>query len=328
MAKGTGSDSPKVISRDFLVGARDEGLRLDELLARDLGVSRSLAARLIREGKVLVDGLRAKPSTRPRPGAGIAARFEEPGDEEALAPAPLDLDVLFEDRDLAVLNKPPGLVVHPGAGKHEVTLVEGLLARFGPLPTLLGEDRPGVVHRLDRDTSGLIIIARTHGAQAELCAMFKDRRMDKEYLALAYGAPKEGSGAISAAIARHPARRKKMAVVEEGGRRAETIYELVEDFGEISLIRLNLVTGRTHQIRVHLAHIGHPVVGDLVYGGRARYRTIKETGIRDAVKKVGRQMLHAHRLSFTHPGTGEAVSFTAPIPEDMAGLIDLLRSFS
>lgn len=328
MAKGTGSDSPKGISRDFLVRARDEGSRLDEIAARHLGVSRSLAARLIREGKVLVDGGRAKPSTRPRPGQEVAARFEEPGDEETLAPASLDLDVLFEDRDLAVLNKPPGLVVHPGAGKHEITLVEGLLGRFGPLPTLLGEDRPGVVHRLDRDTSGLIVIARTDEAQSELSAMFKDRRMEKEYLALAYGAPREPAGAISAAIARHPARRKKMAVVEEGGRPAETSYELVEDFGEISLIRLNLVTGRTHQIRVHLAHIGHPVVGDLVYGGKARYRTIKVAETREAVKKVPRQMLHAHRLAFTHPATGEAVSFTAPIPGDMAGLIDLLRSLS
>jgi 23S rRNA pseudouridine1911/1915/1917 synthase len=219
-------------------------------------------------------------------------------------PEAMDLEILFEDDDLLVINKPAGLVVHPGAGHQTHTLVNALLAHCKNLSGIGGKERPGIVHRLDKETSGALVIAKNDAAHRDLAKQFADRTIGKIYLALVAGTLRKSSGTIDAPIARHPVQRKKMSVARRAGRSAKTEYRVLRSSGDASLVECTIHSGRTHQIRVHLHHLGHPVLGDKLYGG-------KRAG------SFPRQMLHAWKLSFRHPRTGKTMNFTAPIPQDL-----------
>jgi 23S rRNA pseudouridine1911/1915/1917 synthase len=296
------------------------GERLDRYLARVLpDLSRSQVQRLIRDGLVALDEETPKPGTPVSPGMRVVVRIPPSPSDEVL-PQPIPLDVVYEDDDLLVVNKPAGMVVHPGHGHSQGTLVNGLLARY---PNLAVGDsgRPGIVHRLDRDTSGLIVVAKTEGALEHLRRQFKTRRVKKIYLALVHGQPPAPEGIIEAPVGRDPRQRQRMAVIADG-RPARTRYELWEDLGDYSLLSVSPETGRTHQIRVHLAWLGVPVAGDAVYS--------HERGARRAKSDVGleRQFLHAWRLSFERPGGKGTVSLEAPLPADLQQAIDSLRGYA
>jgi 23S rRNA pseudouridine1911/1915/1917 synthase len=289
--------------------------RLDRYLARHCpGLSRAAIQRLIREGQVRLNGAPAKASQVPA--AGDLIQIEaQPTDETPPAPQPLALEIVYEDDELLVLNKPAGLVVHPGAGHPDQTLVNALLAHRPEVSAAdIDPNRPGIVHRLDRDTSGLLLVALTRATQAALQAQFKARTVDKIYQALVYGHLSPPEAMIEAPLARDPQQRQRMAGVGESGRPALTRYRASEYYQGATLAEVTLLTGRTHQIRVHMASIGYPVVGDRVYGPR-----------RQAIA-APRQMLHAWRLSFDHPTRGERLTFTAEIPEDMARVLARLRA--
>ncbi len=299
------------------VPAAAAGERLDAWLARAHPAhSRARWQQLIRDSRVRVDGTARRPNHRLAGGESIDWD-EPPPAPPALVPEDRPLDIVYEDGDILVLNKPPGLVVHPAPGHPEGTLVHALLFHCKDLAGIGGELRPGIVHRLDQDTSGLMVVAKNERALRDLAAQFKTREVRKEYLALAWDHPEPESGTIRTRIRRHPTRRQRMAVDPLEGRMSVTHYETVERFRLCTLLRLRIETGRTHQIRVHLAHIGHPVVGDTVYG-RARGRTLP--------LPTRRQFLHAARLAFTHPGTGAPLEFDAPPPDDLRTIIRALRA--
>ena len=283
-------------------GAADAGVRLDQFLAASLpAFSRSRIQDLIKAGHVTLNGAPSKPNARLKSGDALALS-EPPPTPTNTAPEEIPLEVLFEDADLIVVNKPAGLVVHPAAGNWAGTLVNALLHHCQSLSGIGGEQRPGIVHRLDKETSGCLVAAKNNLAHQALTRQFAGREVTKIYLALAAGRLERQSGEIDAPIGRHPVHRKKMTVVKPGsGRAARTSYRVLRGIGEGSLVECTLHTGRTHQIRVHLQHLRHPLLGDEVYGRRAGF---------------SRQMLHAWKLGFTHPRTGEAVQFTAPIPDD------------
>ncbi|MGE5593529.1 MAG: RluA family pseudouridine synthase [Betaproteobacteria bacterium] len=302
------------------VDERDEGKRLDVYVAGRLALSRSAAQRLIDEGRALVDGERAKAARRVRAGDVVTVELPESRPLD-VAPENLPLDILYEDGDIIVINKPRGLVVHPAAGNWSGTLVNALLAHCRDLSGIGGKIRPGIVHRLDKDTSGVIVVAKNDAAHLALSRDLKERAVEKTYLAIVHGVPRAKRGVINAPIGRHPLHRKRMAVVPEGqGRAALTEYEVLEELGGHALLKVHPVTGRTHQIRVHLAHIGHPIVGDPVYGGRR--------GKPSDWPEISGQALHAASVSLDHPRTGERMTFTAPLPTDMRRLLARLRSES
>jgi 23S rRNA pseudouridine1911/1915/1917 synthase len=288
------------IAADFQIEQPDSGARLDHFLASHVpGLSRSRLQDLIKQGHAKLNGLTVKPGARLRAGDSIVLR--EPPPIPAIAEAEdIALQVLFEDEDLIVIDKPPGLVVHPAAGHQTGTLVNALLHHCQNLSGIGGEQRPGIVHRLDKETSGCLVAAKSDSAHQVLARQFAGREVTKIYLALAAGRFARRAGAIEAPIGRHPVQRKKMAVVERG-RTARTDYRVLAEIEGGTLVECTLHTGRTHQIRVHLKHIGHPVLGDDVYGRRGGYP---------------RQMLHAWKLGFAHPRTGEPVSFESPVPAD------------
>ncbi len=293
------------------VPSAEKGSRLDAWLARALpDQSRSRIARLIEGGHVAVNGRPSKPSLRLKGGETVQVAPPPPAPADVPAEA-IPLDVLHEDADIIVVNKPAGLVVHPGAGRRTGTLVNALLHRCPDLAGIGDKVRPGIVHRLDRDTSGVMVVAKTERAHRSLSAQFKDRIVEKEYLAVVAGRMPKKTGRIDAAIGRHATQRKRMSTRTRRGREAVTEYRVVAEGERASLLAVRILTGRTHQIRVHMAALGHPVLGDGVYGGK---------GARPPGLDLPRQMLHAHRLSFTHPVTGESLSFTAPVPEDMRAL--------
>ncbi len=306
-------------AHEFIVDECDAGQRLDLFLTRRSGLTRARIQRLIEDGRVLSNGHPQKP--RHAVVSGERIRLEvPPAAPLALEPEAIPLEILYEDDDLVVLNKPAGMVVHPGAGRTTGTLVHALLAHCERLPGIGGVERPGIVHRLDRDTSGVLVVAKSEMAHQSLSAQFKGRIVRKRYLALVHGEVRHEAGRIEAAIGRREHDRKRMGVRTEGGREARTAYRVVRRFPGMTLLELGLETGRTHQIRVHLAHIGHPVIGDQMYGGRREHRPRAE-----------RQMLHAWRLGFRHPRTDVWLEFAAPVPEDFRarvgpGLDDLLQT--
>jgi len=278
-------------------------------------------------GHATRDGARLDdPSEAVRAGALYALAIP-PAAPARPQPQAIPLTILFEDRDLIVVDKPAGLVVHPAPGNQDSTLVNALLAHAGgDLPGIGGEKRPGIVHRLDKDTSGVMVAAKTERAHRALSDAFAARDLDRAYLALAWGLPALTQGEVSAPIGRHPADRKRMAVVEQRGKPATTRYGVRRAWGAAAaLIECRLLTGRTHQIRVHMAHIGHPLVGDPVYLRRtpAAAKLLPEA-VRAALLAFPRQALHAATLGFRHPVTGEALSFQSPLPEDMRALVALL----
>ena len=300
-----------------------EGLRLDRYLAATgRGWSRSQVARWIAQGHVARNGAPTKPSALLQAGDVVTVAPPPPVPSE-LIPEAIPLDVLYEDAHMIVVNKPAGLVVHPAAGNPAGTLVNALLAHCTDLSGVGGVERPGIVHRLDKDTSGVLVAAKSDAAHRALSLAFRWRTTDKRYLAVAYGIPPSGEGVVDAAIARHPTERKRMAVVASG-RPARTLYWVREPLAGCALLECRPVTGRTHQIRVHLAHAGHAIVGDPVYAGR-QWRTLADPEAAAACRSFPRQALHAWRLTITHPATGEPMTFEAPPPADLEALLDALR---
>ena len=313
-----------------IAAAGDEGIRIDRFLADAIeGLSRSRVKTLIEENRVHRDGIPVTQPAEPvRPGASYALDFPAAAPS---VPQPQDIafPILFEDHDLIVLDKPAGLVVHPAPGNETGTLVNALLAHCGSsLTGIGGERRPGIVHRLDKDTSGVMVVAKTELANAALTQAFAARDLDRFYLALCWGLPNPTSGEIEGAIARDPRDRKRMAVRPDSsrGKAALTRYRtLAQHAAAVSLLECRLGTGRTHQIRVHLSHLGHPVVGDPVYLKRLPASAkLLDSATRAVLQDFPRQALHAARLGFRHPRSGEALSFTTPPPADMQALLDLL----
>jgi len=293
--------------REFLVA--EGGERLDKYLIGPLALSRSQVQRLIRQGRVTVKGEVAKASYLLSPGERIRVRLPPP-EEPGLLAQELPLDIVYEDQDLAVVNKPAGMVVHPSYGHKKGTLVNALLARYPSLSQLPGS-RPGIVHRLDKDTSGLMVVAKNEPAQRNLQKQFKRGEVKKGYLALVEGHLKPGQGVIEAPIGRDPRRRKRMAVLR-GGRKAVTEYRVRHHLEGYTLVEAMPRTGRTHQVRVHLAFLGHPVVGDPVYGFRKKRLELK------------RQFLHSHILGFRVP-SGQYLELEAPLPEELERVLEGLR---
>ena len=304
---GTARDTRK----EFNVEAGQ--VRLDQFLAlQDTQLTRAQLHRLIVQGQVLLNGRSAKPAQKVRSGDLVSLTIPPPRVTDVV-PQWMPLTLVYQDSDIVVIDKPAGLSVHPGPGHPDQTLVNGLLARCPDIQGVGGAIRPGIVHRLDKDTSGLMMVAKNLHAHQELSNQIKDRRVTKGYIALTTGVVFPDAGIIDQPIARDPRHRKRMAVVA-GGRESRTRYRVVENPSGYSLLELALETGRTHQIRVHLAHLGHPLLGDGVYG--------KTSSLLD------RHFLHANLLGFQHPRTGEALEFRAELPPDLAGVLDDLRSGS
>jgi 23S rRNA pseudouridine1911/1915/1917 synthase len=329
------------------VTAEAIGQRLDQFIASQLeGVSRSRVQMLMDQGDVLVNGEREKASLKLRGGERITISGEpHPTPLKAVA-EDIPLDVVFEDADLAVVNKPAGMMVHAGSGQNEDarsrgTLVNALLYRFKKLSSTGGDLRPGIVHRLDKDTSGLIVVAKNDRTHAALGEMFSDRQMKKTYLALVQGSVERARGTINAPVGRDPVRRTRMTTQPtENGRTAVSHYEVVRRlnnrFGKFTLVRVRIETGRTHQIRVHMASIGHPVVGDTLYGGSGQLtdQVASQAAQSKAARrraeperlKLGRNFLHAARLEFTHPRTGKLLELEAPLPAELESYLAKLES--
>lgn len=307
-----------------------EGLRLDLALASLLGdVSRSTVRRLIEEGKVLVGGRGAKPSRKVAAGESVEVEIPE-AEELRLVPEARPVETLYGDPFLLVVNKPVGMPVHPAESRRTGTLMNALLSEYPDLGTLPDALRPGVVHRLDKDTSGLILVAKTEADRMALTAQVKARTVVRRYLALVWGTPEPPQGRIDAPIGRHPVHWKRMAVVQSASaREAVTDYRILLRLGPMTLVEARLRTGRTHQIRVHFAHLRHPLVGDPVYGGRQRrlLEALPE-GWRRLVEGLCGQALHAYFLSFRHPRTGKELAFFSPPRQQMLDLISTARDFS
>jgi 23S rRNA pseudouridine1911/1915/1917 synthase len=310
----------------------DVSSRLDAFLTSKLpDVSRSAVHRLIEEGCVTVNGHEVKPSCKISPGDAIEYRMPEvkPSD---MSPEDLHLDIVYEDDDLLVINKLKGMVVHPAPGAPDGTVVNALLAHCKGLSSIGGVERPGIVHRLDKDTSGLMVVAKNDSAHHSLQKQIQARTAVRKYLVLVWGNPRFEEAIVDAPIGRHPSDRKKMAVIEttaHKSRVAQTNLQVLERLGPMTLMEAKLQTGRTHQVRVHVAYAGHPVVGDPAYSGKRRI----EAGPREFVANTNRlidaldgQALHAYSLSFDHPRNRERMEFTAPPPANMQALIDYLRS--
>jgi 23S rRNA pseudouridine1911/1915/1917 synthase len=319
------------VIRRFQVGEPSAGSRLDLFLASACSdLSRSRIQKLIEEGAARLGGQSVKRSHVVRAGDMVELAVPEPA-PVAIEPEAIPLSVLYEDADLLAIDKPAGLVVHPSPGHFSGTLVNALLHHVRDLPGIGGELRPGIVHRLDRHTSGVLLVAKTDRAHASLSRQMKKRSMRKEYLALAAGVPKVRKGEVSFAIGRDPNDRKKMKAFRAspeppaGAREAHTLYEIDREWFPLglTLLRCRLVTGRTHQIRVHLAAAGLPVVGDPVYG-RPRYDRVRDPRLKKILQEFPRQALHAERIAFRHPATNEPVEVVAPVPQDMHNLIEAI----
>jgi 23S rRNA pseudouridine1911/1915/1917 synthase len=315
----------------IFAGTADHNRRLDAVVAAHLpDCSRSLAANLIGNQQILVDNQPKKPGYRVKSGEHILVRIPEPEPVE-YRPEPIPLNIIYQDSDIVVLNKPAGIVVHPAPGHGSGTLVNALLYHCPDLGGIGGEIRPGIVHRLDKDTSGTMVVAKNAEALEALAGQFKARTVRKKYLALVYGEPTKEAGTLDLAIGRHPVHRKQMSTTTRKGRQAVTSWRVLERFQGITLLELTLETGRTHQIRVHCAAMGHPIVGDQVYGSRKCLKDIdklfsgESSWMAARLKAVPRQMLHAWRLRLTRPGTVEIMSFESPIPADMEKVIAELR---
>lgn len=316
-------NSEKKQNDSEITGTRQELLSVDEggagqridawASGRLPDLTRSYLQKLIEQGLVLVNGKPVRASFRVQAGDQVVVNIPPPADLE-IRPQDINLSVVYEDQDVIVINKPAGMVVHPAAGNYEGTLVNALLAHCRDLSSIGGVTRPGIVHRLDKDTSGLLVAAKNDLAHQSLTQQIKERKVNRRYLALVHGTVKEEEGRVEAAVGRHPVERKKMAVVKRGGRPAVTHYRVMERFGQYSLIEARLETGRTHQIRVHMAYLGHPVVGDPIYSPR-----------RPTLGMEG-QALHAFALGFSHPRSGQYLEFQAPLPPRFDELLKMLRS--
>jgi 23S rRNA pseudouridine1911/1915/1917 synthase len=301
------------MSKNLHLIADTPGLRLDRFVSQKAQITRVLAQRLIREGLATVNGERAKAALRLEGGERVEVTIPTTTEPAPLAPEPIPLSIVYEDDSLLVVDKPPGLTVHPAPGHLSHTLINALLAHYPALAHIDSTPRPGIVHRLDKDTSGLIMVAKNPAAQAELSRQLKAGSITKRYLVLVGGKLSPKIGAIEAPLGRHPRDRKRMAVVE-GGRMARTLYRVIKYVDNFSLLEVTLETGRTHQIRVHLSAIGYPVVGDATYGIRSPH--------------LARQFVHACYLKLRLPSSGEEAEFTSPLPQDLSRALELLSGSS
>jgi 23S rRNA pseudouridine1911/1915/1917 synthase len=318
------SDTDQNSSVTFAVSAEEAGERLDGFLASRIeGWSRARLQRLIEDADVVVNGNATKPSYKVRANDEIDVELT-PRPSDTFAPENIPINVVHEDADLIVVNKPAGMVVHPAAGISGGTLANALAFHFEQLSTTAGTARPGIVHRLDKGTSGLMVVAKTESAHEHLANQFRAREVFKSYIALVHGQVEHRKGQIDQPLARDPRNRVRMAIVR-GGRPALSLYRVRESFDRFTLLDVELKTGRTHQIRVHLSWLKRPVVGDEVYGG-GRDKTIVDPEVRRAVSKLNRQFLHAAELGFKHPKTGEALMFKAELPAELYNLLDLVRT--
>jgi 23S rRNA pseudouridine1911/1915/1917 synthase len=314
--------SPDAETMSLTAGEADAGTRLDTFLTEQVaGWSRARLQRLIEAGDVLVNNKPAKASYKLSVNDEIEIELSAPP-ESNFTPENIPLDIVHEDDQIIVVNKPAGLVVHPAAGVYSGTLANALMFHFDQLSNA-SSVRPGIVHRLDRDTSGLIVVAKTEASHQNLGEQFRQRTVFKSYVALVHGVVKNASGRIEQPIARDPRNRTRMAVVP-GGREALSLYKVRHSYDAFTLLDVELKTGRTHQIRVHLAWIKHPVVGDEVYAG-GRDNSIRDAQLRARIRKLNRQFLHAETLAFHHPASGELVRFNAPLPDELEQLLAALE---
>jgi 23S rRNA pseudouridine1911/1915/1917 synthase len=314
----------------FCVGKLQAGIRLDSLIAAEIEFcSRSFAATMIRKGCITVDGALKKPGYVVKRGETISGKLL-PAEPQNLKPEAIPLQILYEDAELLVVNKAPGMVVHPAAGHRAGTLTNALMHHCPNLAGISGCLRPGIVHRLDKDTSGALVVAKNSRSMQHLAAQFKTRQVRKQYMALIYGLPQKPSGTIDLPIGRHPQDRKKMSTNTRTPRPAKTRWWIRETFLGACLIEIDIHTGRTHQIRVHCLSMGHPVIGDPVYGNRGSKNELKRDApeVARAIQGIDRQMLHAWRLRIRHPASGIMLRVEAPMPPDMAALIERLRGIS
>ncbi len=308
------------------VTGRWRGRRLDQFLSEvDLNLSRSHAKILIEKNYILLNQKPTKPSAHLRIGDIVSGTLPKP-EPLSLKPEPIPLKILYEDPSIIVIDKPPGMVVHPAYGNFSGTVVNALLYHCKDLAGINGVLRPGIVHRLDKDTSGVMVVAKDDEAYHALSKQFKNRTVEKVYLAIAYGKFGQDEGQIDSPIGRHPRQRKRMSTRTKKGRTAITQWKVLERLGGFTLLKIHPETGRTHQIRVHLSSMGHPLLGDPLYGRKGRLGTIHAPVLKECVKKIGRQALHAHQLEFNHPRTGERLRFVSPIPQDMEEVLECLRS--
>lgn len=298
---------------ELIVSPQESGMRIDAYLSANTEISRSRAAALIQDGFVRDEKKPlTKPSVKVEAGQHIVLTIPQIKDVE-IVPQNIPLDILYQDADIVIVNKPCGLVVHPAAGNEDGTLVNALMYHVRDLSGIGGEMRPGIVHRLDKDTSGLILVAKNDKAHAALSEQFKERSMEKHYRAVAFGSFKEETGLIDSPIARHPVDRKRMAIVQ-GGKPSQTEWKVLEHLKGATYLDVHLLTGRTHQIRVHMHSIGHPLLGDVIYAPNLKHPV-----------HIPRLMLHAYSLAFTHPTTQERMTVCAPLPEVFESTLHKLR---
>ncbi|MDD4956672.1 MAG: RluA family pseudouridine synthase [Candidatus Omnitrophica bacterium] len=297
----------------LVVGEEVKSVRVDKYIVECLGedLSRTAVKELMDTGGILLDGKPVKPSHILRPGERISVMIPPCRAASDIEPEDMDLKILFEDEYIIVVDKPAGMVVHPGCGNIKGTMVAALLYHCGKLADAEDMTRPGIVHRLDKDTSGVIVVAKTDKAMRSLAKQFQNRTVTKRYLAFVKGRVELDNGVVDVPIARHRSDRKKMDAEYENGKASRTVYHVRKRYNGFTILDLDLETGRTHQIRVHMKHIGHPVLGDMVYGPD---------------RSMGRQALHAEYISFTHPYTGKKMEFTSPMPEDMAEYLEKAES--
>ena len=316
---------------NFTVSADETGARLDVYLNLKMtGVSRSQIAKLAQDGHILVNGKAVKPGLKLKAGDEVRVAIPAAVPSQYL-PENIPLDILYEDQDLLVLNKPAGLVVHPAPGHDSGTLVNAILHHCPDLGAIAGEIRPGIVHRLDQNTSGVMVVAKNGVALENLAEQFKGRQTHKTYLALVLGRM-EGAGAVDAALGRALNDRKKISTVSRHKREALTKWQALKEYNGVSLLKVRILTGRTHQIRVHMAHLRHPIVGDPLYGVKNIPQVLQNYGLRDdrlheILKPVARQMLHACQLSFNHPATGQRMRFRAPLSADFTETLARLEAY-
>lgn len=311
-------------AQTFSVTEEESGERLDAFLARHVaGWSRARLQRLIADDAVLVNGLTAKSSHKLQTDDKVEVELT-PLPSTEFTPEDIPIDIVHEDGEIVVVNKPAGMIVHPAAGVSSGTLANALAFHFQRLSKRGGNIRPGIVHRLDKGTSGLLVVAKSETAHESLADQFRAREVFKSYLALVHGQLERRNGEIDQPIGRDPRNRTRMAVARSG-REALTLFRRREQYDRFALLDVELKTGRTHQIRVHLAWLKHPVVGDEVYGA-GRDKTVADPAVRAAISKLGRQSLHAARLGFRHPQTDEQMVFTAPLPAELQKLLDLIRA--
>lgn len=295
----------------ILIDEIDSGIRIDQIIPQKLSdISRSYTKKLIKDGKILLNDARIKPSSLINTGDEITVIIDEPS-EVGLIAQEIPIDIIYEDDDIIVVNKERGMVVHPSHGHEDGTLVNALLYHCDKMPVIGGEKRPGIVHRIDKDTTGLLVIAKNDNAHIKLSAQLKDKTAGRRYKALVEGVIKEDGGEVFEPIARHRTDRKKMAIVQ-GGKIAHSTFKVEERYRNYTLVDVKLMTGRTHQIRVHMAHIKHPVVGDKMYGYKRQRFNLEG------------QLLHAYELSLDHPKTGKRMTFNAPLPDDFQNILKKL----